>query len=577
MTAIKPNNWEKIKIEDISLRIHYGYTVSSTKKNTGVKLLRITDIQNYRVDWDHVPFCEIDSYDVEKYLLEDGDIVFARTGATVGKSYLIQGKIPKAVFASYLIRIQLSKYINPKYLYYFFQSADYWRQIGIKAMGIGQPNVNATSLSNISLLLSPLNEQNRIVAKLEELFSELDQAENDLREIQQQLEIYKQSILKSAFTGKLTKNWRDQAHTESAKALVSAVKIKRESQYQTKLKKWENDYELWNKEGKNGKSPTKPKIEISIKPFSESETGVFSKLPSNWMWVKTQEIADVIMGQSPDGSSYNDKGIGVPLINGPVEFGPTPFSQTILSKWTTAPTKMCEGGDLILCVRGSTTGRQNIAGFNACLGRGVAAIRAVILSPRYLYHYFNYVRDRIFELGTGTTFPSISQEQLTSFPIPVSSNEEQELIVQEIEYRFTIADHLEHTIKSNLKSKEAFRLSILQRAFTGKLVDPDADDEPTNKLLILIRDEKENYLAQEKISAKSKPKRVQIMEMDKSILEILQENPEPLSAKDIWTASVHKNDIDSFYAVLKKHLEDGEIIELERKGKECLLTINKSK
>jgi hypothetical protein len=190
-----------------------------------------------------------------------------------------------------------------------------------------------------------------------------------LKEIQRQLEIYRQAILKSAFTGKLTKNWREQAQTESAITLINAFTTEREFQYNRKLQKWQEDHELLNKKGK---SPAKPKTEITTKPFSQSESELFFKLPSNWAWVKTQEIADVIMGQSPDGSSYNDKGIGVPLINGPVEFGPTPFSQTILSKWTTAPTKMCVEGDLILCVRGSTTGRQNIAGFNACF-RGLVS------------------------------------------------------------------------------------------------------------------------------------------------------------------------------------------------------------
>lgn len=89
--TIVPNNWQMVKVKDISLRIHYGYTIGSVKNNTGTKLLRITDIQDYKVVWDDVPYCEITSQDIEKYLLKENDIVFARTGATVGKSYLIQG------------------------------------------------------------------------------------------------------------------------------------------------------------------------------------------------------------------------------------------------------------------------------------------------------------------------------------------------------------------------------------------------------------------------------------------------------------------------------------------------------
>ena len=120
-----------VTVGDISLSIDYGYTASSTSQDTGVRFLRITDIQNNKVDWDDVPFCRIDKSIIEKFSLVDGDIVFARTGATVGKSYLIKGKIPTSVFASYLIRIRVSKNVNPRYLFYFFQTFDYWKQIGL--------------------------------------------------------------------------------------------------------------------------------------------------------------------------------------------------------------------------------------------------------------------------------------------------------------------------------------------------------------------------------------------------------------------------------------------------------------
>jgi type I restriction enzyme S subunit len=198
-TLFIPHGWQRIKVMDISLRIHYGYTASSIKKNTGIKLLRITDIKDYKVNWEEVPYCEITPDDVERFLLIENDIVFARTGATVGKSYLIQGCTPKAVFASYLIRIQLSKYINPKYLFYFFQSADYWEQIGLKSLGVGQPSVNANSLSNITLLLCPLSEQHRIVEKIEELFSELDNTEEILKNELIRIKIYEASILNKLF------------------------------------------------------------------------------------------------------------------------------------------------------------------------------------------------------------------------------------------------------------------------------------------------------------------------------------------------------------------------------------------
>ncbi len=92
-----------------------------------------------------------------------------------------------------------------------------------------------------------------------------------------------------------------------------------------------------------------------------------------WQAKRLGEVCEIIMGQSPD--SYNVTG-ELPLINGPVEFSQGAFGKTIRSKFTTEPTKLCKEDGLTLCVRGSTTERMNIAGFDACIGRGVAAIRS---------------------------------------------------------------------------------------------------------------------------------------------------------------------------------------------------------
>ena len=124
-----PGSWVWTTIGDISDLIHYGYTASSTIESVGPKMLRITDIQNNLVNWETVPYCRIKEEEIQKYLLREGDLVFARTGATVGKSFLIRGNIPEAVFASYLIRIILQNKIERLFVYNFFQSNKYWLQI----------------------------------------------------------------------------------------------------------------------------------------------------------------------------------------------------------------------------------------------------------------------------------------------------------------------------------------------------------------------------------------------------------------------------------------------------------------
>ena len=198
-----PKGWVWATVGALADNIHYGYTASSTTDTVGPKLLRITDIQNNTVKWDAVPYCKIEPQEKQKYLLKDGDLVFARTGATVGKSFLIKGNISEAVFASYLIRIILSKHTDKRFIYDFFQSLAYWMQIHKGKIGIGQPNVNAQTLSQINLPLPPLIEQQKIVEEIESRLSVAEEIEEVIDINLKRAERLRQAILKKAFSGRL--------------------------------------------------------------------------------------------------------------------------------------------------------------------------------------------------------------------------------------------------------------------------------------------------------------------------------------------------------------------------------------
>lgn len=175
-----PQGWTWVKLGDLSKVIHYGYTASATDKNTGVRMVRITDIQDDSVNWDNVPYCEIDNDSIKKYDLKDNDILIARTGGTVGKSFIVEEAKYLSVFASYLIRVQLMDGVNAKYVKLFLDSNLYWKQIENQAKGTGQPNVNATGLSNLILPLPPIEEQHRIVEKVNTLWETINEIENNI-------------------------------------------------------------------------------------------------------------------------------------------------------------------------------------------------------------------------------------------------------------------------------------------------------------------------------------------------------------------------------------------------------------
>ncbi|WP_062359655.1 restriction endonuclease subunit S [Vreelandella aquamarina] len=202
-SQLLPANWQLANLGEISSDISYGYTASATSEPTGVKLLRITDIQNNTVNWPNVPNCKIEPEKVGKYRLKPSDLVFARTGATVGKSYLLKGEIPESVYASYLIRVRCLEGVSIEFLANYFQSPYYWRQITDFSAGIGQPNVNGTKLKNLSVPVPPLAEQKVIADKLDTLLAQVENTKARLERVPQILKRFRQSVLAAAVSGRL--------------------------------------------------------------------------------------------------------------------------------------------------------------------------------------------------------------------------------------------------------------------------------------------------------------------------------------------------------------------------------------
>ena len=255
--------------------------------------------------------------------------------------------------------------------------------------------------------------------------------------------------------------------------------------------------------------------------------GLKFRTPGSWTWTTLGAVSNVVMGQSPPGSSYNTTGEGVPLINGPIEFSEGPFGKTVVNQYTTAPTKFCDEGDLLICVRGSTTGRTNIAGFRACIGRGVAAIQPCFEDTFVRLFIWN-ARDSIIDMGRGIAFPSVSVKQIEGLAIPLPPLAEQHRIVAKVDELMKLCDGLEaaraerEVIRDQLTAAtlarldapdpdtfrddarfafgalpsltaradqiEQLRQTILNLAVRGKLLPQDPNDEPASELLEQNRD-----------------------------------------------------------------------------------------
>lgn len=168
-----PDSWKWVRWGNLSQSIQYGYNAAAQPKGR-IKMVRISDIQNEKVLWETVPYCDISDDEIETYLLKENDILFARTGGTVGKSFLVDKVPEEAIYAGYLIRTSYSTRLCPKYMKYFMGTKLYWDQLRNGTIATAQPNCNGQTLSKMMLPLPPYEEQVRIVAKIEELLPYCD-------------------------------------------------------------------------------------------------------------------------------------------------------------------------------------------------------------------------------------------------------------------------------------------------------------------------------------------------------------------------------------------------------------------
>ena len=394
-----PEGWAWTTVNDISKSILYG--VSESAKSEGkYKLLRITDIQDNQVDWETVPCTDFDENKVSSYILYDGDIVFARTGATVGKSYLIKGLNQKAIYASYLIRVQTFDMILPEYVKLFFESGYYWEQIELSSVGIGQPNVNGTILGNLNIPLPPFAEQSRIVTEMEKWLSLIDIIEKGKANLQEAIKQAKSKILDLAIHGKL-------------------------------VPQDPND---------------EPAIELlkRINPdFTPCDNGHNEKLPQGWMCCQLSNVLKITMGQSPKGDSLNN--------NSGIEFhqGKICFSDKYLQKseiLTDEPIKITEPNSVLLCVR-APVGVVNITKTRICIGRGLCSLSPFEGNSDFYFYLLQTLQDSFENQSTGTTFKAISGEIIKNEKIILPPLAEQQRIVHKIEELFSVLDNIQNALE----------------------------------------------------------------------------------------------------------------------------------
>ena len=411
----------------------------------------------------------------------------------LGKTGL--NKIPVA-FNQQINAIVPFKGISSAYLFYQAQSHSFRSQLESKATATTISIVNKGNFETVELSLAPLNEQHRIVTKIEELFSELDKGIENLKTARAQLKVYRQALLKHAFEGKLTAQWRaeNQGKLETADALLKRIQQERAQRYQQQLADWEAA----------GKQGSKPKAPKPLPPLTAEELVALPELPEGWGWTRlghsNVEVSDGPFGSNLKSSDYVDSGVRVVRLEniGALKFIEEKESYVTEEKYELLKRHTVTSGDIVFSsfiienVRVALVPPSITKAINKadcfCVrfsGETLSNVYAVLfLSTRHVYK-------QLESLIHGVGRPRINTTQLKDVVAPVCGAAEQQVIIAEIESRLSEVDQLDQTITTALQQAEALRQSILKKAFSGHLVPQDPHDEPASALLARIKVERE--------------------------------------------------------------------------------------
>lgn len=404
----------------------------------------------------------------DQYLCEAGSTIIGRKG-TINSPIFVKEQFWNVDTA---FGFSPLSGLNPQFLFAFCQQFNFKKLD--KSTTI--PSLAKTDLLQIEIPLPPLPEQHRIVAKIEALFTSLDQGIASLKTAQQQLRIYRQAVLKWAFEGKLTEVWRTQQKTlPDGKEILTLLKSEKKEVCQNKGIKLKD-----------------------TQPISSEELSELPELPIQMVWARLNDLIWSVKDGPHYSPSYQESGIlfisGGNIKQDGIDFKKAKYISVELHEELSKRCKP-EKGD-ILYTKGGTTGiaRVNTYDFEFNVWVHVAVLKHLpSINPFYLQHVLNsqhcYNQSQKYTHGVGNQ--DLGLTRMILITLPICSLEEQNQIVAAIETRLSVCDKLEETILKSLQQAEALRQSILKKAFIGKLVPQDPADEPAAVLLERIRAERE--------------------------------------------------------------------------------------
>ena len=482
--AAAPKRWTRATIGDVvghgGLFIDGDWVETKDQDPSGdVRLIQLADVGDgeYRNRSDRF-LTSIKAQELGCTFLGSGDVLIARMPDPLGRACTFPGdpKPSVTVVDVCIVRTGPSG-AERRWLMYQVNTPQFRAEVSKLQSGSTRKRISRGNLATIEFPLPPLPEQKRIVAKIEELFSDLDAGVEALKKAKAEIKRYRQSVLKCAFSGKLTEQWRianSDKRLETAEELLVRIREERKKNEPPRRQERQED----------------KVIDVSELP----------KLPKGWAWTEYAQIGDWLGGGTPskDEASFWSGGT-IPWVS-PKDVKSIAINATI-DKITEAALKnsaanIIPKNSVLFVVRSGILKHTLPVAVNRMKVAVNQDLKALIplggIDAFFLAYGVVAFNDTMLHTcaKSGTTVQSIEFPSLKSFRIPLAPVPEQQQIVSEIERRFSVADEAEKVIDRSLKQAETLRQSILKRAFEGKLVPQNPEDEPAEKLLERIREER---------------------------------------------------------------------------------------
>lgn len=385
--------------------------------------------------------------------------------------------------------------------YYLMASREYARQ---RASGTTFLELSGKAFGNLPIPVAPTPQQHRVVAKIEELFSELDKGVENLETARKQLNIYRQAVLKQAFEGKLTAQWREENKDklENPEKYLARIKQARSVRYDQQLGEWKTLLAAWEQSGKSGKRPTKPPKLKELSQLSPVELETLPLLADGWSYLRLGWVIDEPKYGTSKKCDYNYEGMGVLRIPN-VVLGSVDTSDLKGAHFEADEKRayaLRKGDILVIRSNGSRSIVGNCAliseaeeqylyaGYLIRLRSNPAAVLPEYLATLLSCHL---LRNQIEHKAKSTSgVNNINSTEIQSLVVPLCSLGEQQEVIKQLSESLSAVDSAQIEISNQLLKIAALRQSILKTAFSGQLVAQDPKDEPASALLERIKAEK---------------------------------------------------------------------------------------